>query len=451
MAASRRKLVFIATAALLVASAGTWAVLRATRASAVSYRHTPLERGDIASSISATGTLGAVTTVQVGTQVSGQVAAIYADFNAHVKKGQLIARIDATLQQQAVREAEAGLARNSAEFAKATVDHTRSTELRQRDVISDADLELANYSYAVAAANVASGQVALDRARRNLSYTSIHAPIDGIVIERNVDVGQTVAASLSAPQLFLIANDLARMQILAPVDESDIAAIIVGMPVTFTVQSDARTTFSGVVRQRRLQSSTSENVVSYMVVVEVANPDGVLLPGMTATVAFLTATATAVLLVPNAALRLRATPAMEAAAAKSAQGASPGSSSADQPESGAKEGATRPAGGRSSSATRGTTTTARGLRELERIKGARGNVAGVLWYLDAAGRIASLRVRVGITDGQRTQVSGAGLVAGMPIVISTGASSASTTASAAPTSPFQQQRPSGGPGGRGGF
>ena len=165
-----------------------------------------------------------------------------------------------------------------------------------------------------------SAQVALDRARKNLSYTEIYAPIDGVVVERNVDVGQTVAASLSAPQLFLIANDLSQMQILASVDESDIGLIHEGQDVRFTVQAYPNQTFTGTVRQVRLQSTTTENVVNYTVVVTVANPKGKLLPGMTATVEFLTGSAENALIVPNAALRFRATPDMMAAAGVSATG-----------------------------------------------------------------------------------------------------------------------------------
>jgi len=319
-----------------------------------------------------------------------------------------------------VREAEAGLERNRAEVDKVERDHARNKQLHDRQMITDSDFSASEYALAVAQANGKSGQVALERARRNLSYTTIRAPIDGIVIERNVDVGQTVAASLSAPQIFLIANDLSQMQILASVDESDVSAIREGMAVRFTVQADAQETFTGVVRQLRLQSTTTENVVSYTVVILVKNPNGKLLPGMTATVSFITGSATDVLLVPNAALRIRPTPAMLKQA---------GSSKAP-----------------------GTAETGRGTR-MGRGAGAQRATAtsnGLLWSRSAKGKLVTTRVQVGITDGQKTEVRGAGVTPGMQVVI--GTSTSATTASATTSSPFQQQsssRPQQGP--RGGF
>ena len=412
-----RKL-WIAAAGLVLVAVATWAYLRSARSAAPAYRYATVERGNVESTISATGKLGAVSTVQVGTQVSGQVSAIYADFNDRVKKGQIIARIDPTLQQQAVREAEAGLERNQAEIDKVERDHARNRQLHDRQMISDSDFNASEYALAVAKANVKSGQVALERARRNLSYTSIHAPIDGIVIERNVDVGQTVAASLSAPQIFLIANDLSQMQILAAVDESDVSQIREGMAVRFTVQADAKDTFTGVVRQLRLQSSTTENVVNYTVVILVKNPDGKLLPGMTATVSFITGSATDVLTVPNAALRIRPTPAMLAQT---------GSSKA--PATTRTGRGARPGGG---AAARGATS------------------EGLLWTRGANGKLVTRPVQVGISDGQKTEVRGTGVTPGMQVLI--GTSSSAVTASPAASSPFQQQstsRPQQGP--RGGF
>ena len=225
------------------------------------YRFATLERGNLESAVSATGILSAVTSVQVGTQVSGQIAAIFADFNDQVKKGQLIARIDPTLQQQAVRDAQAGLDRGRAERAKAQQDFERNKGLFEQKVLTEVEFNNAKYAYEVAQANVKSAQVALDRARQNLAYTSIYAPIDGVVVERNVDVGQTVASSYSTPQLFLIAKDLSQMQILASVDESDIGLIRQQQAVRFSVQAYPNQTFEGKVSQVRLQSKTTENVV----------------------------------------------------------------------------------------------------------------------------------------------------------------------------------------------
>ncbi|HEY0969931.1 MAG TPA: efflux RND transporter periplasmic adaptor subunit, partial [Gemmatimonadales bacterium] len=302
-----RKPVIATVAAILVLATVFWFYRRAEARDGAAYRTDTIERGDIYSTVAATGALSAVTTVQVGTQVSGQVSAIYVDFNDRVKKGQLVARIDPTLQQQAVAEAEAGLERARAELRQAEQNYERNKQLYDRKVITDTEFTAIEYQRSVSRANLKSAEISLDRAQRNLGYTSIYAPIDGIVVERNVDVGQTVAASLSAPQLFLIAQDLEQMQILANVDESDIGLIHEGQTVRFTVQTYPDERFTGTVEQVRLQSTTTENVVNYTVAVKVENPDGRLLPGMTATVDFVTASAEDVLKVPNAALRFRPT------------------------------------------------------------------------------------------------------------------------------------------------
>jgi HlyD family secretion protein len=404
----------------LLAVAGFWVYRSADGSEGPAYRFATVERGNIEATVSATGTLGAVTTVQVGTQVSGQISAIFVDFNDRVKKGQLIARIDPTLQQQTVRDAQAGVERNRAELDQAERDHERNQQLFDRKVITESEFSAVQYQLAVARANTKSAQVTLDRARQNLAYTSIYAPIDGIVVERNVDVGQTVAASLSAPQLFLIANDLSRMQILASVDESDIGIIEEGQAVRFSVQAHQNETFTGTVKQVRLQSTTQENVVNYTVVVEVANPNGKLLPGMTATVDFLTGSATDVLMVPNAALRFRATEAMtaevrERRAASSSVGTDSARAqriaAAGQGQNGV--GATRPR-----------------------------NIA-VLWYLDEDGALATARVRTGMTDGQKTEIQGRDLAEGMRVIV--GVSAGTDAAASGSTSPFQTQTQSGPP------
>src|SRR3954454_39454 len=302
-----KKIIGAAAVALATLGGTTWFYHRADAKEAPAYRTAPVTRGSLRSTVSATGSLNAVRTVQVGTQVSGQVAQIYVDFNDKVKKGQLLARIDPTLQQQAVQDAQAGLERAQAQLQQAQDDYNRNKQLFDAKVLTAAEFGATRSTFAVQQATVKSAQIALDRAKQNLSYTSIYAPIDGVIVERNVDVGQTVAASLSAPQLFLIANDLAEMQILASVDESDIGSIKEGQPVTFTVQSYASETFTGQVRQVRLQSTTQDNVVNYTAVIGVSNPTGKLLPGMTATVQFLTASADNVLSVPNAALRITPT------------------------------------------------------------------------------------------------------------------------------------------------
>jgi HlyD family secretion protein len=414
---TRRRLIPVV---ILLALVGGWIYFRAGGDGAPAYRFATVERGDLEATVSATGTLEAVTTVQVGTQVSGQVSAILVDFNDEVKKGQLLARIDPTLQQQAVQEAQAGLQRSQAQFAAAKLEYDRNKQLADQRIITASEFTAIESSYEVARANLTSAQIAVQRARQNLAYTSIYSPIDGIVVERNVDVGQTVAASLSAPQLFLIANDLSRMQILASVDESDIGLIEERQPVRFTVQAYPNERFSGRVQQVRLQSTTTENVVNYTAVVDVDNPDGKLLPGMTATVDFLTGSAENVLTVPNAALRFRATEAMIA----EVRDRQPAVAS----------------GGRDTPASQVTSTATGAVAARDSARGGAGatraaNMA-TLWYIDAAGNLATMRVRTGLSDGQRTEVRGEGLAEDLRIIVGVTQADGDNGAAA---SPFQNQ------------
>ena len=277
-------------AALAVMGAVAWFVMR-DRATAAEYRLVPVERGDLTSVVSATGALQAVTTVEVGTQVSGQVSEILADFNSQVKKGELIARIDPTILQQAVRESSADLEKAQAQAAQKKWAAERADTLYKGGLVPESDYRTAAADAATTQADLEAARVALDRARRNLGYTEIRSPIDGVVVERNVQVGQTVAASLQAPVLFRLAEDLSRLQILAAVDESDIGKIRADQEVEFTVQAYPEEKFRGKVSQVRLQSTTTENVVSYDVVVDVANADLRLKPSMTATVEFIVARA----------------------------------------------------------------------------------------------------------------------------------------------------------------
>jgi HlyD family secretion protein len=346
--------------------------------------------------VSATGTLGAVKTIQVGTQVSGQVAAIYADYNQHVRKGQLLASIDPALQNQAVEEAQAQLERTLATMQQAEGDYARNKQLFEWKIITASEFSATQSNFSVQKATVKSAQIALERARQNLAYTKIYAPIDGVIVERNVDVGQTVAANFSTPQLFLIANDLSDMQILALVDESDIGAIKTGQPVEFSVQAYPNETFSGTVQQVRLQSKTQDNVVNYTAVVGVKNTAANLLPGMTATVQFLTGDAQNVLIVPNSALRVRPTPAMFA--------------QAQQPI-------------------------------LINDQGAK---SAILWTLDGRGKLNPVRVHTGLSDENHTEVAGQNLAVGTKIVIGVVDPGSATSSDAASKNPFQSPRPSGG-------
>ncbi len=372
------------------------------------YRFVAVERGDVEATVNATGTLAAVSTVQVGTQISGQIAELHADFNDHVKRGELIARIDPTLLRQTVRDAEASLDRSRADLARVERDYARSEKLLAGGLITQSDYDTVQYNLAAAKAEVESAEAALARAKQNLAYADIYSPIDGVVIERNVDVGQTVAASLSAPQLFLIAEDLSKMQILASVDESDIGQIHDGQEARFTVQAYPNQVFHGAVEQVRLQSKTQENVVAYTVVVTAANPDGKLLPGMTATVDFLVDTAHDVLKVANAALRFRPTEAM-IAQLRSERGSERGGGEGGGPgAAGASEGGT---GGRRNGGPGGGGGTSNGGSRPGGFGGASGfggqGASGIarLWTVDDKGKLAVVPVKVGVTDGTSTEVS----------------------------------------------
>ncbi len=398
------KMMIGAPIALVLAGLAFWQ-LTPDGGNGTAYRFVTIERGDLEATVSSTGNLQAITTVQVGTQVSGLVAEIYVDFNDRVRSGQLIARIDPTLLEQEVLSAEANLERVEADFNQQKREFERLEGLYERQVVSEVEYNAAEYAYATATASQKSARISLDRARRNLDYSEIRAPIDGIVIERNVDVGQTVAASLSAPQLFLIAEDLSQMEILVSVDESDIGLIEENQAARFTVQAYPDETFHGSVRQVRLQSTISDNVVSYTVVVEVNNDSGALLPGMTATVDFLVETATDVLKVSNAALRFRPTDEMVAAlqARRQAEG-SPSGASAGEGMGGAR------AGGDASPT--------------------------MLWYLDDTGELDAARVRTGLTNGQTTVVEGRGLEPGIQVIVGISQNGASSSSS----SPFQSQQ-----------
>jgi len=283
------------------------------------YETAQIERRDISSYVTAIGTVSAVTTVDVGTQVSGTIKEIYVDYNSTVKKGQMIALIDPTTFEAQVEQAKANLmhAKAALQKAKATLEDAQRNLNRQkllwdRDLIARSELDAAqtNYDLALAGvseaeANVYQAQAALKRAETDLGYTRIYSPVDGIVVSRDVDAGQTVAASFQTPTLFTIAQDLTKMQIETNVDEADIGEVKEGLSVTFTVDAYPEAVFSGIIKQVRIASSVVENVVTYPVIIDVANPDLMLKPGMTANVTIITDKKEDVLAVPSAALRYR--------------------------------------------------------------------------------------------------------------------------------------------------
>ncbi len=253
-----KKRVIILVAVILLIAALALIFTRKGAQDQEKYTMTKIDRGDLEAVVSSTGTLGAVTTVQVGTQVSGRIAKIYTDFNRTVKKGDLLAMLDTSSLLMAVSEAESSYEKAKAQLKQAKQDLERMQYLFKENIKTKNDLEQAQVNYELASATLKSAQSNLERTRINLGYASIFAPIDGIVIARNIDVGQTVAASFSSPTLFLIANDLSKMQILANVDESDIGQIKEEQEVRFTVQAQPNRNFSGQVSQIRLEPTTIE-------------------------------------------------------------------------------------------------------------------------------------------------------------------------------------------------
>ena len=313
-------------------------------------KHPPLEwttakvdRGNIVARVTATGTLSALVTVQVGSQVSGRIQHIYVDFNSPVTKGELIAKIDPQLFQAALAQARANyvsaqgnLRKAKVQAEQAAIDFKRQANLAARNLIAPADYDTAKTNLAAAKAQVEVNRgeleqaaAALTRARVNLAYTNIVSPTDGVVISRNVDVGQTVAASLSAPTLFVIAQDLRQMQVDTSVAEADVGKLHAGMKATFTVDAFPGQRFTGKVRQIRNAAQTVQNVVTYDAVIDVDNPRLELRPGMTANVTFIYADRQDVLRIPNAALRFQPSPEVMAVIEKTYGSASV---SPDRPE-----------------------------------------------------------------------------------------------------------------------
>src|SRR5437870_660154 len=273
--------------------------------SAANYQTAPVTRGPMTQAVTATGTLNPVINVQVGSQVSGNIAKLFADFNSQVKAGQVVAQIDPAIFQATVTQAEGDLASAKAALELAKVAAARTQELFARKTSSQADVDQAMANLHQAEANVKIKQGALDKAKADLEHCTITSPIDGIVISRNVDVGQTVAASLQAPVIFQIANDLTKMQIDANVAEADVGVVKIDQNVDFTVDAFPMQTFHGNVVQVRNAPITVQNVVTYDTVIGVSNRDLKLKPGMTANVSIIVAHKDDVLQIKNAALRYR--------------------------------------------------------------------------------------------------------------------------------------------------
>ena len=369
--------VVLAVVLLLVLATGgyfLWTKLHAPDAEA-RYRTMAVARGDLTQMASANGTLNPVVLVNVGTQVSGTVKKWYADFNDKVQKGQILLELEPALFQAQVRQSEANLANAESQLKLAEANGKRTSELFKQEYVTRQDLDVSAQAIASARAQVAQTRAQLEKDRINLGYSVIRSPVSGVVVSRQVDIGQTVAASFQTPTLFTIAQDLAKMQIDSSYAEADIGNLKVGQAVIFQVDAYPNRSFHGSVRQVRLNPTTTQNVVTYDVVVSVDNPELLLMPGMTAYVNIIVATRKNVLLVPNAALRFR--PAE--AAARPGKTPSPDA---------AKDGTKR----RSDA------------------------VSGTVYVLEN-GQPRLVRVTVGITDSRSTEIVGGELKAGDEVIV----------------------------------
>ncbi len=327
------KIVFgVAIVALLGAGALYWTSRKADGAESA-YRTATVERGDIRVAISATGTLSAISTVTVGSQISGQVTDVLVDYNSEVKKGEVLARIDPSTYEAQIEQgnaqianAQASLKQAQATLANAELDYTRKADLGTQKLVAQSDVDLARAARDQARAQVNAAQASIRQqtastqtTRVNLDRTVIRSPVDGVVLTRTIEPGQTVAASLQAPELFTIAEDLSKMKIELAVDEADIGQVKVGQSVSFTVDAFADRQFRGEVQQVRLSATTTSNVVTYPVVVSVDNSDGTLLPGLTVNAEIEVSKRDNILKISNAALRYK--PTGEEANANTATGA----------------------------------------------------------------------------------------------------------------------------------
>ena len=300
-----KKKVIIGIVVLTAFAITGYFVIRKEPLKTIQWETKPVTRGSVSNTITATGTLEAVTTVQVGTQVSGIISQLYVDYNSKVKKNQILARIDTTTLSASVFDSRAAVYRQQILVNQTQREFERTKELFAKKVVAQTDYDLASDNYETAKSSLVSAQAQLNRAFINLGYASIYSPIQGVVISKSVEQGQTVAASLNSPTLFTIVDDLAKMQVQASVDEADIGQVNEGQEVTFTVDAYPEEKFSGSVKQIRIQPVIVSNVVNYVVIIDVPNPDLKLLPGMTANITIKVSEANDVLRVPVKALSFR--------------------------------------------------------------------------------------------------------------------------------------------------
>jgi len=366
---------FLVLVLLVALGGGGWWYYTRTRNDAPNYVTSPVTRGDMTQVVTATGTLNPVLNVTVGSQISGNIQKLYKDFNSPVKSGEIVAQLDPAVYQAVVHQAEGDLANARAALELAQLTEKRKQELVNQHAAPQADLDTATAALHQAEATVQIKQANLEKAKVDLDHCSVYSPVDGIVISRSVDVGQTVAAAMNAPVLFTIANDLTKMQIDSNVAEADVGNVALDQDVDFTVDAFPYVTFHGKVVQNRNAATTVQNVVTYDVVISVSNPELKLKPGMTATVQIVIAKRENVVKIPNAALRVRM-PESEVTPSPATPAAAPEAAPAGKPPGGRKG---KPRG-----------------EKRER----------TIYVMPAGGsKPAPVQVKLGITDGVTTEVA----------------------------------------------
>lgn len=360
----------IIIAAILLIIIGVFWVKGCKKGKAAAYRIENPKRARIVQTVEASGTINPVTQTSVGTQISGRVEQIFVDYNSQIKKGQLLAVIDPSTYKSNVVQQEANLQKLESVYKNAKRNYERYKKLYSQDLVAKSELDNAEMDYMSANAQVVQGRASLDKAKIDLSYTNVVSPVDGIVISKEVELGQTVAASYQTPTLFLVAEDLTKMQIEVNISEADISKIKEGQKVNFNIDAYSDKNFQGFVSQVRNAATTISNVVTYTVVVSVDNSDMLLKPGMTANVAIITAEANDALSVPNQALRFVPPDNAKIAGSKDGQ---------------------------------------------------RKNFKGQgLWRQNKDGSIFITEVKTGITDGNRTEIISDEITENTPVIVATG-------------------------------
>jgi HlyD family secretion protein len=416
-----------------------------------SFETAVVKKGSIINTITATGTVEADTTVLIGTQVSGVIKKIYVDFNSHVKKGQLLAELDQTPLKTQVQQAEASLddAKSEEVFQKATYE--RYVALLDKKLVAQADYDQVKYNYDKAKANVKTAQAGYDKSIVNLNYASIYSPIVGVILNRAVDQGQTVAASFSTPNLFTIGNDLTVMQVQANVDEADIGLVRMLQPVDFTVDAYPNEIFKGSVRQIRLQPVVTSNVVTYTVIVNAPNPEKKLMPGMTANITVLVQKVDSVLIIPGKALRFtpdaaylkeyfKKNPPPNRNQGAGGTGQAAGTERQRNPGEAGQSGAGQGGAGQGSAG--------QGNAGQYQAGSQQGKKPVIVW-IKSGDLIHRTRITTGALDGTNAEIK-TGLKEGDEVILSMslagkpGTATATATSTSTTTSPFMPQRPAGG-------